>query len=74
MSASPTRILGLKDRGALQEGLRADLVVVDTEAEWIVDPSAFKSRGKNSAFTGRTVFGKTFATMRASAMGALDVY
>ncbi|MDR2447682.1 MAG: dihydroorotase [Treponema sp.] len=73
MSASPARILGLKDRGALREGLRADLVVVDTEAEWIVDPAAFKSRGKNSAFAGRKVFGKTLATMRASPMRLLVV-
>ncbi|MDR0707013.1 MAG: dihydroorotase [Treponema sp.] len=68
MSAAPARILGLKDRGALREGLRADLVIVDTKAEWIVEPSAFKSRGKNSAFTGRKVFGKTLATLPAPEM------
>jgi dihydroorotase len=67
MSAAPARILGLKDRGAIREGLRADLVFVDMEAEWVVDPSAFRSRGKNSAFAGRKVFGKPLATMRAQA-------
>ncbi|MDR1074226.1 MAG: dihydroorotase [Treponema sp.] len=73
MSASPARILGLRDRGAIREGLRADLVVVDTEAEWIVDPSLFKSRGKNSAFADKKVFGKTLATMRAVAVRVLVV-
>ncbi|MDR0556954.1 MAG: dihydroorotase [Treponema sp.] len=73
MSAAPARILGLKDRGVIREGLRADLVFVDTEAEWIVEPSAFKSRGKNSAFAGRKVFGKTLATMRAQAMRVVTV-
>ncbi|MDR2783270.1 MAG: dihydroorotase [Treponema sp.] len=74
MSASPARILGLKDRGAIREGLRAHLVVVDTEAEWTVDPFAFKSRGKNSAFAGRKVFGKTLATIRASMIQTLAVF
>ncbi|MDR2793666.1 MAG: dihydroorotase [Treponema sp.] len=62
MSAAPARILGLGDRGALREGLRADLVVVDTEAAWTVDPALFRSRGKNSAFTGEKVWGKVLAT------------
>jgi dihydroorotase len=58
MSASPARILGLKDRGAIREGLRADLTVLDTASSWIVEPALFKSRGKNSPFGGRELKGR----------------
>jgi dihydroorotase len=68
MSAEPARILGLEDRGTLQEGLRADLVIVDTEAAWTVYPALFKSRGKNSAFSGEKVWGKVLTTIRAAAL------
>jgi dihydroorotase len=39
------------------------LVMVDTEASWIVHPETFKTRGKNSAFTGRTLYGKILMTI-----------
>jgi dihydroorotase len=64
MSAAPARILGLRDRGRVAAGLRADLLVVDTGATWTVDSALFKSRGKNSPFTGRSLSGKVLMTMR----------
>jgi dihydroorotase len=51
------------DRGRIAPGRRADLVVVDTEAEWIVDTAAFKSRGKNSPFAGWKMRGKIVMTI-----------
>ncbi|MDR2110480.1 MAG: dihydroorotase [Spirochaetaceae bacterium] len=51
------------DRGRIAPGQRADLVIVDTGAEWSVDPAAFKSRGKNSPFTGQTMRGKVVMTI-----------
>ena len=61
MSANPARILGLHDRGRIAEGLRADLVIVDTEATWKVAPDKFKSRGKCSPFAGKELRGKVVA-------------
>jgi dihydroorotase len=63
MSANPARILGLNDRGRIAVGLRADLVVADTKAVWTVKSESFKSRGKNSPFTGRTLRGKILLTL-----------
>jgi dihydroorotase len=65
MSANAARILGLEDRGRIAKGLRADLVIADTEAKWKVQPEKFKSRGKCSPFEGRTLRGKILMTLNA---------
>jgi dihydroorotase len=63
MSANPARILGLGDRGRIEPGLRADLVMADPGAAWTVDSSRFRSRGQNTPFQGRTLCGKILATL-----------
>ncbi|MDR0403353.1 MAG: amidohydrolase family protein [Treponema sp.] len=67
MSASPARILGFGGgplgRGKIAPGYRADLVIVDTEAAWTVDPGNFRSRGKNSPFEKRELRGKVIMTI-----------
>lgn len=63
MSGNPARILGLKDRGRLVAGARADLTLIDTAASRAVDPALFKSRGKNTPFTGRPLRGKVMMTL-----------
>jgi dihydroorotase len=65
MSAHPARILGLDDRGRIAAGLRADLVIVDTQAAVKVDPARFKSRGKCSPFAGAELRGKILMTLNA---------
>jgi dihydroorotase len=68
MSAAPARILGLTDRGRILPHLRADLIIVDPEASWRVNPSFFKSRGKNSPFAGRSLSGAILMTMHQGAI------
>jgi dihydroorotase len=63
MSANPARILGLKDRGSIAVGRRADLAVLDTAASRMVEPALFKSRGKNSPFEGRELKGKVILSI-----------
>jgi dihydroorotase len=57
----------------------ADLVVIDPEREWAVDPAAFRSKGRNTPFAGwklrggveRTlVGGRTVFSGRGGATGA----
>jgi dihydroorotase len=63
MSAAPARILGLEDRGLLEVGMRADLVLVNTGATLAVEPSTWKSRGKNSPIAGRRLPGAVLITL-----------
>jgi len=68
MSANPARILGLNDRGLIVRGLRADFVIVDTQAVCKTDPEKFKSKGKCSPFAGRELRGKVLMTFNAGKM------
>ena len=61
MSARPAEILGL-NKGLLLSGMRADLVLVDTEEKWTVCAKDFKSKGKSSVFEGKSLFGKVKTT------------
>jgi dihydroorotase len=68
MSAAPARILGLGGpgplgRGRIAPGYRADLFAADIEAAGTVDPARFKSRGKNSPFAGRELWGDILLTL-----------
>jgi dihydroorotase len=69
MSARPAELLGLQC-GTLRPGSPADVIVVDIDDPWVLDPADLKSKCKNTPFdearlqgrvlrtivTGRTVF------------------
>jgi len=65
MSAHPARILRFTDRGSIAAGMRADIVIVDTEAAGKVDAAQFKSWGKCSPFDGKDLRGKVLMTLNA---------
>jgi dihydroorotase len=66
MSARPARLLGFgADRSLMLSGYRADLTIIDTETPWIVQLESLKTRGKNSAFAGRQLWGKILMTFHA---------
>ncbi len=46
----------------LEAGSPADLVLIDTDAEWTVDPERFFTRGRNTPFAGWQLTGKVLAT------------
>lgn len=48
--------------GNIAVGQPADIAVIDTRREWIVDPTQFKSRSRNTCFKGMKLKGKTVMT------------
>lgn len=57
MSFQPAKILGLAELGSVTEGKIADLVIFDPEKEYEIDRESFVSKGKNTPFHGRKVWG-----------------
>mgnify|MGYP000843908381 CR=1 FL=1 len=62
MSLNPAKILGL-DCGSLDIGQDADITIIDTETEEVVDSSTFYSKGKNTPFHGKSLYGKVHYTI-----------
>ncbi|MCZ7624995.1 MAG: amidohydrolase family protein [Candidatus Methylomirabilis sp.] len=62
LTSEPARILKLsKER--IAEGADADLTIFDLHREWIVDPTTFASKSRNTPFAGRRLTGATVATL-----------
>ena len=61
MSLAPRAILSLGV--GLKVGERADFTIVDLNEEWTINPEDFLSKGKNTPFAGRKVFGKVKYTV-----------
>ena len=62
MAAKPREILGLA-QVTLSEGAQAELVLVDTERRWIVDPAKLCGKSCNTAFRGMELTGKPVMTI-----------
>lgn len=58
----PARVFGL-DRGRLEVGWPADLVLVDLKAELVVRPGGFRSKAKYSPFKGMRLRGRPVITV-----------
>ncbi len=61
LSTQPARVLGLPG-GTLEVGTAADLVLVDPDLVWKLEPADLHSRSRNSAFLGRELVGRTMLT------------
>lgn len=62
MSYNPAKILGL-DKGIVEEGKAADLVVFHPGKEYVIEPDDFQSKGRNTPFAGKKVKGMVMATI-----------
>jgi len=62
LSTNPARILGLP-LGSLKPGSPADVTLLDTDAEWEIDPRDFVSKSRNTPFSGWKVKGKPITVM-----------
>lgn len=69
MSYNPASILGL-DKGDIQPGKIADIVIFDPEVTYTIDKNTFASKGRNTPFHGREVTGK----VRVTIVGGQVVY
>jgi dihydroorotase len=49
----------------IEQGAEANLVLVDTEAEWEAGSDGWESRSENSCFTGRRLHGRILMTVAA---------
>lgn len=61
MTCGPADVLRL-DRGRLQQGADADVVVVDPGASWTVTPAQLHSRARNTPWAGRKLEGRAVHT------------
>ena len=61
MSLNPRKVFRIA--GGLNEGDRADVVLLDTEKEWRVDSERFYSMGRISMFDGREMTGDVVMTL-----------
>jgi dihydroorotase len=64
MSTRPAELLGLPG-GTLKAGAPADLIVVDTDVPWVVDPTELKSKSKNTPFDEARMQGRVLRTIVA---------
>jgi dihydroorotase len=62
MSAGPARALGLPEP-RIEVGARANLVVLDLDAEWQVTEAGFRSLSANSWLLGETLRGRVLRTI-----------
>jgi dihydroorotase len=62
LSLNPARVLGLK-KGTLRIGADADLVIIDPQARWKVDPRNFRSKSGNTPLAGMQLMGRAAQTI-----------
>ncbi len=73
MSATPARIGRVHDQGRpLAVGEPAHLTLIDPAAQWVCDPAAMATSGRNSPLRGRKLSGRVVATFYGGRATVLD--
>jgi len=67
----PRRLFGLRPV-RLEPGDPADLVLIDPDAGWTVDPERFHSKGRNTPFAGWRLTGRALATVCGGRLTHVD--
>ena len=62
MSYNPAKIIGI-DKGDIQKGKKADVVIFDPKETYKIDKNTFASKGRNTPFDGRKVTGRVKVTI-----------
>ncbi len=63
MSANPARLMRL-NKGLIQPGMDADLILADLNKEWTIHSEDFASKGRNTPFEGWKVRGEILMTIK----------
>lgn len=64
MSWNPAKVIGIeKDRGSIEAGKLADIVIFNPDVEYEVDVNEFASKGKNTPFAGKLLKGRVVKTI-----------
>jgi dihydroorotase len=58
LTSKPAKIIRAKGRGTLTVGAEADISIWDIKKEYKIDKNEFESKGRNTPFHGKKVFGK----------------
>jgi dihydroorotase len=64
MSKRPAELLGLPG-GSLRSGAPADVIVIDPDLPWVLDPNELKSKCKNTPFDEARLTGRVVRTIVA---------
>ena len=62
LTVQPARTFGLS-KGTLAVGADADVTIVDPDAQWVVEPEQFRSKGRNMPFAGWKLKGRVATTI-----------
>jgi dihydroorotase len=62
MACAPARVFHLQG-GTLRRGSVADVTIFDPDTEWTVDPTRFRSKGRNTPYTGKRLRGRVHYTI-----------
>ena len=71
MSCAPARVFHLPG-GSLRRGSPADVTVFAPDEEWTVDPTRFRSKGRNTPYAGKTLRGRVRSTIIAGRVAYRD--
>jgi dihydroorotase len=64
LSSRPAELLGLQG-GTLKSGAPADVIVIDADVPWVLDPAELKSKCKNTPFDEARLQGRVVRTIVA---------
>ncbi|RKY12015.1 MAG: dihydroorotase [Planctomycetota bacterium] len=64
MTHRPGRVIGI-DKGTIAEGDRADITIIDPDAEYTIDAAKFQSKSRNCPYNGWQVKGRVEKTIVA---------
>lgn len=64
MSWNPAKVIGIEqERGSIEAGKLADIMIFNPEKEYVVDVTEFASKGRNTPYNGKLLKGKVSMTI-----------
>ncbi len=64
LTCNAAQLLGIP-KGTLKAGADADVTIIDPDIAWVIDPTQFRSKSRNTPFGGRKVRGRAHTVIVA---------